>query len=97
MEDGCPNAGHSPIIPSLYPGISASYKAAVRCCSYGGDTCFTPMPCLETTYAEARSKCNELGRRLCTPHELKGNKCCKTGCGFDNKLTWAIFVTGWFF
>ena len=98
MEDGCPNAGHSPTLPSLNPGISSSYEAAVRCCRHDGKACITPTGCFKTTYEEARSICNGIGTewRLCTTNELKGNKCCGTGCGFDDKLTWANFNAGWY-
>ena len=32
--------------------------------------------------------CSELGRRICKADDLKNNKCCLTGCYFDDKLTW---------
>ena len=41
-----------------------------------------------TTFALAQAKCSEVGRRICTADELKNNKCCSTGCFFDDKLTW---------
>ena len=41
-----------------------------------------------TTFALAQAKCSEVGRRICTADELKNNKCCMTGCFFDDKLTW---------
>ena len=43
---------------------------------------------METTFFEAEKKCATIGRRLCTAAELAKNKCCGTGCGFDDKLTW---------
>ena len=97
MEDGCPNAGDNPTPPSTFPGELPSYKAAVRCCDYDGETCITPQPCLLATYKKAHEKCADEGRRLCTTDELKANKCCGTGCGFDSKLTWANFKPGLFF
>ena len=29
-----------------------------------------------------------MGRRLCTADELASNKCCGTGCHYDDILTW---------
>ena len=65
-----------------------SQIAAVRCCSIAGDNCITPDGCFEVTFDEAQEKCAAIGRRLCTPDELKDNLCCYTGCGFDAELTW---------
>ena len=68
--------------------IDLSQKAAVRCCSDDDIDCITPKPCLETSYNQAENECSKLGRRLCTAAEMAENKCCGTGCGFDDKLTW---------
>ena len=67
---------------------SKSGRGAVRCCSKNGQTCVTPKPCMRTTLAMAQAKCSAIGRRICTAEELAMNKCCSTGCGFDDKLTW---------
>ena len=67
---------------------SKSTKGAVRCCSHKGQTCVTPTPCLETTFAKAQARCSAIGRHICTAEDLARNKCCRSGCGFDNKLIW---------
>lgn len=41
-----------------------------------------------TTYADAVSKCNDRGLRLCTQSELETNICQGTGCWFDEVLVW---------
>ena len=93
LEDGCPTNGASPKPPDV---ITPSQTAAVRCCSDDVNDCITPAECLETTYDEAQKKCATIGRRLCTAQEFADNKCCGTGCGFDDKLNWYIIITGWF-
>ena len=60
----------------------------MRCCSKDGQTCITPKPCATTTWIKAHAICSELGRRICKADDLKNNKCCLTGCYFDDKLTW---------
>ena len=60
----------------------------MRCCSKDGQTCITPKPCATTTWKKAHAICSELGRRICKADDLKNNKCCLTGCYFDDKLTW---------
>ena len=67
---------------------SKSAKGAVRCCSKNGQTCITPKPCLETTFEMAQASCSAIERRICTAEELAKNKCCRSGCGFDDKLIW---------
>ena len=42
------------------------------------------------TLAVAQARCAGMGRRLCTAEELKGNKCCNTGCNYDDELTWQL-------
>ena len=61
---------------------------AVSCCSNDGQNCMRPRQCFQTNFREAQLKCADIGRRLCTANELSGNKCCETGCAFDDKLTW---------
>ena len=65
-----------------------SANGAVRCCSKNGRTCVTPKSCMETTFAMAQAECSAIEMRICTAEELERNKCCNTGCGFDDKLTW---------
>ena len=67
---------------------SKSANGAVRCCSKNGRTCVTPKSCMETTFAMAQAECSAIEMRICTAEELERNKCCNTGCGFDDKLTW---------
>ena len=86
---GCPkNLEGKPKPPEK---VSLSQKAAVRCCSYNGETCTTPKSCFNTTYGEAKEKCAAIGRRLCMADELAKKKCCgssSTDCKFDTALTW---------
>ena len=60
----------------------------MRCCSKDGKTCITPKPCATTTWKKAHEICSLFGRRICKADDLKNNKCCLTGCYFDDKLTW---------
>ena len=67
----------------------------MRCCSYNTSDCITPNDdCLKSanlTIEQAKTKCAQIGRRLCTPDELGSGRCCSrsgSGCDFDNKLTW---------
>ena len=85
LADGCPKLGRSPEAIEM---PSKSKKGAVRCCSHKGQTCVTPKPCLETTFAKAQARCSAIGRHICTAEDLARNKCCRSGCGFDNKLIW---------
>ena len=43
---------------------------------------------MEKTFAMAQAECSAIEMRICTAEELERNKCCNTGCGFDDKLTW---------
>eukprot|EP00929_Paragymnodinium_shiwhaense_P093305 TRINITY_DN5343_c4_g1_i1.p1 TRINITY_DN5343_c4_g1~~TRINITY_DN5343_c4_g1_i1.p1 ORF type:complete len:5356 (-),score=897.12 TRINITY_DN5343_c4_g1_i1:93-15986(-) len=84
-----------------YHGVRAMpwySKAAVRCCSLGGDECITVLGpnedynvgCFpEASFEEARDLCEDRGYRLCTLIELMNKTCCGTGCGFDSYLVWS--------
>ena len=87
LADGCPRLGESGLLTPTKV-TSKSDKGAVRCCSKDGQTCITPNSCMTRTFAIAQAECSAIGRRICTADELKSNKCCRTGCGFDDKLTW---------
>ena len=72
--------------------------AAVRCCNM--NDCVTPKgpnECFKVTLDQAEEECAKIQRRLCTPDELNGNKCCRSGCGFDLELTWQKKDDGLFF
>ena len=78
--------------PRTYPDTPFSQelgdsKHIVRCCSPNGDTC-TSEPCLDgdITYNEAVDVCSSRGSRLCFEYEL--NKCCGTGCNYDDATSW---------
>ena len=85
LADGCPKRGKN---PSPKNHTSKYDKGAVRCCSKDGKTCITPKPCATTTWKKAHEICSLFGRRICKADDLKNNKCCLTGCYFDDKLTW---------
>ena len=67
---------------------SASQEVAVRCCSFAGDKCTAPDPCVTGTIYEAEGICAKEGMRLCTPNELKSGICCNTVCDSGGLLTW---------
>ena len=59
-----------------------------------GSSCVTPGEC-ETTndgifvsYADATSRCSDIGKRLCTQDELNRGVCCGTGGQCDQALVW---------
>ena len=62
----------------------------MRCCSKNGQDCKSKCNYNKetVTLAEAQARCARMGRRLCTANELASNKCCETGCLYDDILTW---------
>ena len=66
----------------------STQTAAVGCCSMNGDDCIRRPDCSTKTFDEAKKKCEDIGRRLCTL--LEYSSCCGKGCGFDAKLAWHI-------
>ena len=87
LADGCPRNGAKPN-PISNPPKSA--RGGVRCCSKNGQDCKSRCNYNKeiATLAEAQRRCGRMGRRLCTADELASNKCCGTGCHYDDILTW---------
>ena len=88
MGIGCPKKQNQTV-------TSRPQVAAVRCCNT--NDCVTPNECFKVTLDQAEEECAKIQRRLCTPDELNGNKCCRSGCGFDLELTWQKKDDGLFF
>ena len=40
------------------------------------------------SFGDATNKCEEMGFRLCTKHELLSELCCGAGGGCDDYLVW---------
>ena len=73
--------------------------AEVSCCSLDASTCtrkrhedsqcFTgDNDAVKVSWIEAKSMCETQGMRLCNSQE-EINKCCSSGCGYDNQLVWS--------
>ena len=88
VADGCPKNGKRKLNTINKPSKNRRY--AVRCCnSKMRKYCVTPEPCKRLAFVEAQQLCVSQGRRLCTKDELAEDKCCETGCNFDEELTWS--------
>ena len=83
VDDGCVTGGRDK---------DGSFKkttdlAGVRCCSDDGSTCETPgdCPAHNMPFDNAKQKCAQLGKRLCTKDQLLSGVCCGTGgmCDYD--------------
>ena len=87
VDDGCVTGGKE--IEGSFQ--KTSYLAGVRCCSDDGSTCETPGSCPadNKSFNDAKQKCAELGKRLCTKNELTSGVCCGTGgkCDLDGVWT----------
>ena len=91
VDDGCQSERRTPDdFEAFYQ--PESFGAYVRCCSYDGSSCVTPESCRNkrflVSYADAETKCKDLGMRLCTWDELLTDICCGTGGDCDNYLVW---------
>ena len=87
LASGCPRDANA--IQNTYDKILTNQTGLVGCCSKTGGFCKSETPdCLESTFSNAKKKCSDSGRRLCTKKELASNICCTTGCGFDTKPVW---------
>jgi len=87
VDDGCVTGGRDK---------DGSFKkttdlAGVRCCSDDGSTCETPgdCPAHNMPFDNAKQKCAQLGKRLCTKDQLLSGVCCGTGgmCDYDEIWT----------
>ena len=91
VDDGCHSEGNTPDDYAAFyqPESSLAY---VRCCSTDGSSCATPESCRDeeylVNYADAETKCTDIGMRLCTWDELLTDFCCGTGGGCDSELVW---------
>lgn len=76
---------------------SADEHAAVRCCSYDGNTCHSTVQgvCHDVaTFHDAGAICHAAGMRLCTFAEMGSGVCCGTGCWFNHFAVWISDGTG---
>jgi len=87
VSDGCPGPQSEPAIVGAYELESNTNYA--RCCGDGG--CSTPMNCNNDSpvnYNDAKAKCENIGKQLCTKDELDGGACCGKGGACDDWPVW---------
>ena len=86
VDDGCVTRGREK--EGSFQNIS--YLSGVRCCSDDGSTCETPgnCPADNMPFDNAKQKCAQLGKRLCTKDQLMSGVCCGTGGGCNRDEVW---------
>jgi len=74
---------------SLFAAGAASTSNTAECGACV-DTSGTPAGCSQGmyTWAQAKSYCENIGARLCTPQELNDLATSGTGCSHDNRAIW---------
>merc|ERR1711981_1560890 len=80
--------------PGYYNGDTDA--AEITCCALDGSECFRTIDgecrsghndAFKVTWQEAKAHCEAEGLRLCASQE-ELDKCCGTGCQYDNQLVW---------